>query len=116
MAKICNINFWIGNDPPLLELFQKFIRFGSAALPIYASINPIPGLLKSVKYPLVPRHEMKVQEMHISENSLRALQMHFKCASFHNIPSLNGIKFISLHTFVAVFDNITETLSIPTQQ
>ena len=29
MAKICNINFWIGNDPPpLLELFQKFISFG----------------------------------------------------------------------------------------
>ena len=35
MSKICNINFWIGNDPPpLLELFQKFIRFGSAALPL----------------------------------------------------------------------------------
>ena len=34
MAKICNINFWIGNDPPpLLELFQKFISFGDAALP-----------------------------------------------------------------------------------
>ena len=35
MAKICNINFWIGNDhPPPLELFQKFIRFGWAILPL----------------------------------------------------------------------------------
>ena len=33
-SKICNINFWIGNDPPLLELFRKFIRFGDAILPL----------------------------------------------------------------------------------
>ena len=31
---IYNINFWIGNDlPPPLELFRKFIRFGTAILP-----------------------------------------------------------------------------------
>ena len=38
MAKICTINFWIGNDPPPLpppsELFQKFIRFGRERLPL----------------------------------------------------------------------------------
>ena len=35
MAKICNINFWIENDPPPpLELFRKFIRFGDAILPL----------------------------------------------------------------------------------
>ena len=34
MAKICNINFWIGNDPPPpSELFRKFIRFGRDKLP-----------------------------------------------------------------------------------
>ena len=32
MAKICNINFWIENDPPS-ELFRKFIRFGGAIRP-----------------------------------------------------------------------------------
>ena len=35
VPKICNINFWIGNAPPPLELFQKFIRFGSGTLPLY---------------------------------------------------------------------------------
>ena len=35
MAKICNINFWIENDPPpLLELFRKFIRFGRGKRPL----------------------------------------------------------------------------------
>ena len=37
VPKICNINFGIENDSPLpfapLELFRKFIRFGSATLP-----------------------------------------------------------------------------------
>ena len=34
VPKICNINFWIENDPtPPLALFQKFIRFGSGILP-----------------------------------------------------------------------------------
>ena len=34
VPKICNINFWIENDPPPpLELFQKFIRFGCGTLP-----------------------------------------------------------------------------------
>ena len=34
VPKICNINFWIENDPPPpLALFQKCIRFGSAILP-----------------------------------------------------------------------------------
>ena len=35
MAKICNINFWIGNDSrPPLEFFRKFIRFGRAIRPL----------------------------------------------------------------------------------
>ena len=36
MAKICNINFWIENDPPPppLELFRKFIRFGRGMRPL----------------------------------------------------------------------------------
>ena len=35
VPKICNINFWIENDPtPPLALFKKFIRFGSGTLPI----------------------------------------------------------------------------------
>ena len=34
MAKICNINFWIENDPPPLELFRKFIRFGRGRRPL----------------------------------------------------------------------------------
>ena len=38
VSKICNINFWIENDPPLprphLEPFQKFMRFGSVTLPL----------------------------------------------------------------------------------
>ena len=35
MANICNINFWIENDPPpSLELFRKFIRFGRGKLPL----------------------------------------------------------------------------------
>ena len=33
MAKICNINFWIENDPPPLELFRKFIHFGRERRP-----------------------------------------------------------------------------------
>ena len=33
VPKIYNINFCIENDPPPLELFQKFIRFGSGILP-----------------------------------------------------------------------------------
>ena len=31
-SKFCNINFWIGNDPPL-DFFRKFIRFGGAIRP-----------------------------------------------------------------------------------
>ena len=36
MSKICNINFWIENDPPPppLELFRKFIRFGVRTRPL----------------------------------------------------------------------------------
>ena len=35
VPKICNINFWIENDPPPpLALFQKFIRFGCRTLPL----------------------------------------------------------------------------------
>ena len=39
IPKICNINFWVENDPslgprPHLEVFQKFIRFGSLARPL----------------------------------------------------------------------------------
>ena len=35
MAKICNINFGIGNDPPpLLELFRKNICFGGFIRPL----------------------------------------------------------------------------------
>ena len=35
MAKICNINFWIENDPPPpLELFRKFIHFGRERRPL----------------------------------------------------------------------------------
>ena len=34
-SKFCNINFWIGNDPPPpSELFRKFIRFGRDRLPL----------------------------------------------------------------------------------
>ena len=35
VPKICNMNFWIKNDPPVppWELFRKFIRFGIATLP-----------------------------------------------------------------------------------
>ena len=35
VPQICNINFWIGNDPPppFLALFQKFIQFGIFTLP-----------------------------------------------------------------------------------
>ena len=35
MAKICNIIFWIENDPPPLELFRKFIRFGRGRRPLW---------------------------------------------------------------------------------
>ena len=36
VPKICNINFWIENDPPPpLALFQNFIRFGSRILPLW---------------------------------------------------------------------------------
>ena len=34
VPKICNINFWIEDDPPPLALFRKFIRFCSLALPL----------------------------------------------------------------------------------
>ena len=33
VPKICNINFWIENNPLPLALFKKFIRFGSRILP-----------------------------------------------------------------------------------
>ena len=33
VPKICHINFWIENDPPPLELSQKFIRFGTFTRP-----------------------------------------------------------------------------------
>ena len=35
VPQICNINFWIGNDPPppFLALFQKIIQFGIFTLP-----------------------------------------------------------------------------------
>ena len=40
VPKICNINFWIGNaPPPPLELFQKFIQFGSGVSPICYNIT-----------------------------------------------------------------------------
>ena len=32
-SKFCNINFWIGNDPPPSELFRKFTRFRRGMLP-----------------------------------------------------------------------------------
>ena len=38
MSKICNINFWIENDPPL-ELFRKFIRFGVRTRPLLKYIQ-----------------------------------------------------------------------------
>ena len=38
VPKICNINFWIENDPPTLALFQKFIR-----------ILPLIGLIFEIK-------------------------------------------------------------------
>ena len=31
---MCNINIWNENDPPPFQLFRKFIRFVSAALPL----------------------------------------------------------------------------------
>ena len=38
VPKICNINFWIENDPPPLspplELFQIIIQFGRGTLPL----------------------------------------------------------------------------------
>ena len=41
MAKICNINFWIENDPPPppLELFRKFIRFGRERRPLRSGLR-----------------------------------------------------------------------------
>jgi len=33
VPKICNINFWIENDPSPLALSQKFIQFGTIILP-----------------------------------------------------------------------------------
>ena len=38
VPKICNINFWIENDPPPpLELFRKFIQFGNLTRPLSPS-------------------------------------------------------------------------------
>ena len=46
MAKICNINFWIENEPPPpSELFRKFIRFGGGRLPLPGSGKNVPSLL-----------------------------------------------------------------------
>ena len=41
MAKICNINFWIENDPPppLQNFFRKLIRFGGARLPLWIKLG-----------------------------------------------------------------------------
>ena len=38
VPKICNINFWIENDPLPLELFRKFIQFGAAILPLVTRV------------------------------------------------------------------------------
>ena len=60
MSKICNINFWIGNDPPpRLELFQKFIRFGIAVLPLFGLPHPYPQEMipSSVSLPLTLQQE-----------------------------------------------------------
>ena len=37
VPKICNINFWIENDPSPLEVFRKFIRFDTLTRPLMLS-------------------------------------------------------------------------------
>ena len=39
--KICNVIFWIGNDPPPSEVFQKNIQFGKSGHPLKAWLNLI---------------------------------------------------------------------------
>ena len=49
MAKICNINFWIGNDPPSFGTFLKVHPF----LKGQASLNEV---IKVLSHPVVPFH------------------------------------------------------------
>ena len=53
IPKIRNLNFWIENDPPPLELFRKLIRLGSATLPLYIETTTGDAVAVDVYKPVV---------------------------------------------------------------
>ena len=64
--KICNINSWIENAPPL-EVFRKFVRFGSKTCPSVMRENGICNMFKTRPY-LRRRGETEKEE---EENNWR---------------------------------------------
>ena len=75
MAKICDINFWIENEPPLpppSELFRKFIRFGGGRLPLYHLLFCLEHYGLEAWFPCGPRQVFVLSPFKPSQSEMSA--------------------------------------------